>query len=438
MRFHPWLDLFSRLYPHIFAVAFCGWLLDAFVEVLLLGAFALLVWNYRNLYRLQEWLSKEKKFHPPNSYGLWGEVFNEVYRLQKRNRKRRKRLGEYLKRYKETTMAIPDAIVLLDKQGAIEWWNAQAESVFALKWPQDNGQRLINLIRTPKFVDYFKSYQYDKPIEIFSPLDQNRMLEVRIIPYARNQRLLLARDVSEAHRLQAMRRDFVANASHEMRTPLTVLRGYVETMQLSMEQFPTQWHGAITAMEQQTQRMTTLIEELLMLSKLEQSDHLSKEELVDVQRVLNFLVQDARVVSGDEGHDIQLFTESGLQLRGNETELRSAFSNLLTNAVRYTPEGGRIEVRWQTSAQGPQLSIKDTGPGIAEEHIPRLTERFYRVDEGRARQKGGTGLGLSIVKHVLVRHNAVLVIYSQLGKGSEFICQFPTSRQVFQPVNHES
>lgn len=428
IRRSPWAGFYFKLLLLLLVSAAVGGLSGYLLESLCLTLVAVFGWHLRNLYRLEFWLRQEQRFQPPQSQGLWGEIFGEVYRLQKRNRKRRKRLSDYLKRYKESTMAMPDGIVVLDAVGAIEWWNNRAAEFLGLQWPRDNGQRLLNLIRYPQLSQYLQDGEYSEPLEIRAPTQNRQILEVRITPYGQNQRLFMLRDVSELHRLQRMRKDFVANASHELRTPLTVLRGYLEMMAEDEQAIAPQWQPSLHSMLGQTLRMSQLIEELLTLSNLEETASTLKEAPIDVPRMLATLLSEAQALSGDEQHQIEQLIEPELWLQGNESEIRSAFSNLLTNAVRYTPAKGRICLCWHDSPVGPRFSVKDSGIGISADHLPRITERFYRVDEGRSRQKGGTGLGLSITKHVLLRHQAVLQIESTKGLGSEFSCQFPASR----------
>lgn len=428
IRRSPWAGFLLKLLLLAFIAALIGLISGHLGFCLSMALLAVFVWHLRNLYRLEVWLRHEQRFQPPQSQGLWGEVFGEVYRLQKRNRKRRKRLSDYLKRYKESTMAMPDGIVVLDAVGAIEWWNNKAAEFLGLQWPRDNGQRLLNLIRYPHLSQYMQAGDYSEPLEIRALNQARQILEVRITPYGQNQRLFMLRDVSELHRLQTMRKDFVANASHELRTPLTVLRGYLEMMAEDEQAIAAQWRPSLHSMLGQTLRMSQLIEELLTLSNLEETQGSGKEAAIDVPRLLTALTLEAQALSGDDQHLIEQVVEPELWLWGNESEIRSAFGNLLTNAVRYTPPKGRICLYWHNSPKGPRFTVKDSGIGISAEHLPRLTERFYRVDEGRTRQKGGTGLGLAIVKHVLLRHQAQLQIESSKGSGSEFCCQFPRER----------
>jgi len=295
--------------------------------------------------------------------------------------------------------------------------------LLGLSFKADRHKSLINILRDPRFVRFFKKEHYSEPLELASPLHPQMTLQYTITRFGDGDRLLVARDISQLKRLEQTRQLFVANASHELRTPLTVLRGYLETF--IDQDFPAGIKRALLQMNGQTQRMETLVKDLLLLSRLESSQHVSDEYPVNLPYLLKRIVRDANLLSGEKSHRIHLQLDSNLDILGQETELQSAFSNLVFNAVRYTPPESRVQITWSVDTKGGHLSVKDNGPGIESFHLPRLTERFYRVDEGRSSETGGTGLGLSIVKHVLARHGAKLEIKSKLGVGSEFICHFP-------------
>jgi two-component system phosphate regulon sensor histidine kinase PhoR len=364
----------------------------------------------------------------PDTGGLWGEVYHHIHHLQKRNRDRKKRLTNILSRFKESTAALPDGTVVLTDQWEIEWYNDAARSLLGLKHKKDIGQRIDNLIRDPRFVNYIAKNDFSDPIELVSPIDPQTHIMVRIIPYARNQQLMVVRDFTRLYRLEQMRRDFVANVSHELRTPLTVITGYLETMADSDDEALQNWRRSINQMNQQSRRMDNIVEDLLLLSRLDASDQVQIEEIVPVTNLLESIRQDAITLSGEHAHQIKLDADNELQLKGNKKELYSAFANLVFNAVRYTPDQSEIKILWYQNGKGAHLEIADNGPGIPPQHTPRLTERFYRVDAGRSRESGGTGLGLAIVKHVLVRHDGDLRINSRLGEGSTFTCNFPPER----------
>lgn len=391
-----------------------------------------LVIHLRNLYRLDRWLHG-KGGYLPDAAGIWGEVNYRLHRLQRRNRKRKKRLASMVARFRDSTAAMPDATVVLDGSGAIEWWNDAATRAFGLRYPQDAGQALTNLVRHPDFHPYLDGGDYSAPLQFRSPADDRIVLSVRVVPYGKNQRLVVARDVTRLQLLEQMRRDFIANVSHELRTPLTVISGYVEALLDGDDQCARQWGRSLQSMQQQASRMQQIVTDLLLLSRLETDSGHHGEQEVDVPALLEMIREDAGALSQGH-HTIELDAERGLWLRGDRGELRSAFSNLVYNAVRYTPDGGGITIRWQLREDSAHFEVQDTGIGIAAHHLPRLTERFYRVDVGRSREMGGTGLGLAIVKHVLARHESHLQIASEPGKGSVFSCDFAPSRTIRRPV----
>lgn len=331
-----------------------------------------------------------------------------------------------LDRFEQATSALPDATVVLSMHGEIEWFNDAAHEMLGLRWPFDAGQRIANLVRHPKFIEFMATADYSKTVEMPSPADSGILLAALVVPYG-EKRLLIARDVTRIQRLEQVRRDFIANVSHELRTPLTVVNGFLETLNDASGECPASWVRPLQLMQQQTLRMQNIVNDLLKLSRLETDQQSTVQTIIDVPGMSNMLVRDAYALSGERAHRIELETDQQLWLRGNHDELHSAFSNLIFNAVQYTPAGGEIRIRWFQDQQGAHWVISDTGDGIAPHDLPRLTERFYRVDAGRSRQRGGTGLGLAIVKHVLNRHAAQLHIESELGTGSVFSCDFPST-----------
>jgi len=358
----------------------------------------------------------------PDAGGVWGEIYYRVYRVHQRNRKRKKRLIQIISRFRESTAAMPDATVVLKASGDIEWINRAASRLLGLQTPQDIGKRIGFFIRHPKFQQYWEDKDFSKPVEIPSRTDENVFLSLTMVPYGKKQRLLIARDVTQLRKLEQIRRDFVANASHELRTPLTVIAGLVETLD-ERTVSETDHERAITLMSQQTMRMQKIIEDLMLLTQLE-TDRPLRYEPVAVANLVNNLVEEAKALSSNH-HRFHVDVDEKLWVVGDEKELCSAFMNLLSNAVRYTPENGNILVRWQRSRDDAMFEVGDSGIGIASQHLSRLTERFYRVDIGRSRGTGGTGLGLAIVKHVMDRYDGKLNINSELGKGSNFRCFFP-------------
>ncbi|CAD5106256.1 phosphate regulon sensor histidine kinase PhoR [Zestomonas carbonaria] len=401
-----------------------GWALAA-------GLGAYLGWTLWQLLRLQHWLKNHQPDEPPpHSYGLWGEVFDSIYHLQRRDQRARGRLQAVIDRIQESTAALKDAVIMLDADGNLEWWNRAAETLLGLKTPQDSGQPVTNLVRHPRFKEYFEQNNHADPLELPSPVNDRRRLQFHITHYGNGEHLMLVRDVTRVHQLEQMRKDFVANVSHELRTPLTVIAGYLETLLDNVDEVNPRWRRALEQMQQQGERMQTLLNDLLLLAKLEATDYPSDNQPVAVAELLQTIKADAQALSGARGHRIELDAAPGMRLKGSEAELRSAFSNLVFNAVKYTPDGGEIRIRWWGDEQGAHLAVQDSGIGIEARHIPRLTERFYRVDSSRASHTGGTGLGLAIVKHVLLRHRGRLDITSQLGQGSTFTCHFPVSQRV--------
>ncbi|MES2820170.1 MAG: phosphate regulon sensor histidine kinase PhoR [Pseudomonadota bacterium] len=399
-----------------------GWSL-AFGLALYLG------WTLHQLLRLQHWLQRPEEEAPPESHGLWGEVFDTLYLQQRRDRRARDRLQAVIDRAQESTAALKDALVMLDSDGNLEWWNLAAERLLGLKTPQDTGQSVTNLVRHPRFKDYFQQPNHHEPLELPSPVNERLRLQFQITRYGKQEHLMLVRDVTRVHQLEQMRKDFVANVSHELRTPLTVIAGYLETLLDHVEDVNPRWLRALQQMQQQGGRMQNLLNDLLLLAKLEATDYPSDNQPVAVDLLLQSIQSDAQALSGGR-HGLHLEADPQLRLKGSETELRSAFSNLVFNAVKYSPDAGDIRIRWWGDEHGAHLSVQDQGLGIEPKHLPRLTERFYRVDSSRASNTGGTGLGLAIVKHVLLRHRARLDIRSDPGQGSTFTCHFPGSQVV--------
>lgn len=422
---NPWSTEIQRLLTLLLLAGLVGLLLGHVGLLLFFVLAGYLTWHLRNLHRLYVWLHDGHSFHPPEASGIWGDVLNLIYRSQLRNRKRKKRLTSLIKRFQEATAAMPDATVILDSEGGIEWFNGAAQPLLGLQPGRDVGQRIANLIRSPEFHRFLAQGSPNEPMRITSPLDEGTMLSFRVVPYGQSQRLLIARDVSQQQRLEQMRRDFVANVSHELRTPLTVISGFLETLLDEPDEYPAHLTRSLGLMEQQGKRMSQIVEDLLLLSRLETDTNRPSRETVAVAAMLKMVEEGMAPMGAEKGLQLQFECDDKLWIYGAEKELYSAFNNLITNAVRYTPEGGQIIVRWYRDERGAHFEVEDTGAGIAPQHIPRLTERFYRVDVGRSRDAGGTGLGLAIVKHVINRHNGNLRISSAINRGSTFSCDFP-------------
>ncbi len=435
---NSWVTEIWSLAGILLVALFLGLVFGHLTLFLLITTFGYLVWTFYNLYHLRRWLSIGRKYHPPDSFGVWGDIFTEIFRLQRRNKKRQKRLVKLLGRFRESTEAMPDGVVVMQASGVIEWWNEAGERLLDLKYPQDVGQRLTNLIRNPEFLAFMAHNNKNEVLNFVAPADKNRIIAVQLTPYGMDQSLLIVRDVTLLQRVEQIRRDFVANISHELRTPLTVMSGFLETLSGDDTITDKNLKRSLELMKQQSKRMHRLVEDLMLLSKLENEQRPIKHEVVAIPQLLATLKEEAEIISGDRHHKITLDIDSDLYLYGDGKELDSAFSNLVINAVNYTPEGGDIIIRWYQDEEGAHLAVCDTGIGIPPHHLSRITERFYRVDVARSRETGGSGLGLAIVKHALSRHEASLRIDSEVGRGSTFICDFPPDAIVHKSDSREA
>ena len=392
------------------------------------GVLLLLLHHVRHLDLLIDWLKRPTPGQVPDGRGVWDFVFALLHRFERVQTRQRQQIAHTLSRFRQAGRAHPDGMVILDADHRIEWCNDTAEAHFDLNAETDSGQPVTNLVRQPDFVAYVEGGNYAQPVELRAPRGADVILSVQIIPYGDAQKLLLSRDITRLEKLETMRRDFVANVSHELRTPLTVLSGFLETLK-ELQLDPQRSRDYLNLMTEQSTRMQHIVDDLLTLSTLESAPGPSLDERVRVAPLLERLRAEAEVLSGGK-HKVILDAEPGFDLLGAENEIASAFGNLMSNAIRYTPAGGAVRLTWRASAREAEFSVQDTGIGIAPEHIPRLTERFYRVDRGRSRETGGTGLGLAIVKHILNRHQATLDITSEPGKGSRFAARFSARRVV--------
>ncbi|MCD6009540.1 MAG: phosphate regulon sensor histidine kinase PhoR [Pseudomonadota bacterium] len=427
-----WTNELWRLGYLVGGLGLLGWVLGEPGWGLAVGLGLFVFIHLRHLRELYVWLTYHPGREPPVGSGVWGDLFDRLYKYQKSQRLTQQRLRDVIRRVQESSEAMRDSVVMLDSRGDLEWWNSAAERMLGLQTRHDRGQHITNLLRAPRFVDYFNARDYREPLTLPSPLRDDLILQFQITLYGDDERLVMARDITRLHRLEQMRRDFVANVSHELRTPLTVLSGYLETYaalteDMPDEQLPPRWQRGLDQMQEQTTRMQNLVDDLLLLSRLETDHRLEQESRVDVAALLEQVAADTRALS-EAGHVVRVDIDTHRGLAGIEQELRSALSNLAFNAVRYTPPESTITLRWRPWRDGAALEVEDDGEGIDPVHIPRLTERFYRVDQGRSKATGGTGLGLAIVKHVLLRHDAQLEIVSQPGKGALFRCAFPAAR----------
>ncbi|MGM0542082.1 MAG: phosphate regulon sensor histidine kinase PhoR [Pseudomonadota bacterium] len=403
-------------------VLFIAWLTNAWIVCFVLYLFAYMGRQLWSMRKFEKWMSGGVATFPPAS-GFWSEL---SYLVSKKQRALEKHADLYLyksEQFKAASMQIPDAIVSMDQDNYIEWFNRPSQSILGLR-RQDIGRKVEGIIRQPEFIDYLKRADYKKALILNSLQGKQRTFDIKIIPYFESHKLLVARDITELYQLAQIRRDFIANASHELRTPLTVLKGYLELMQDMPGEHLLLWKTPLEHMENQSNRMQLIIEDLLTLSSMEADSITSEAGIVDVPEILQNISVEARQL-GSDAHHIVFEITPGLKLQGYTEPLKSVFMNLVANAVRYSPEGGNITIRWYLDKKGAHYEVKDQGLGIAAEHIPRLTERFYRVDKDRSRVTGGTGLGLAIVKHVLEKHNATLSVESVIGKGSVFRCNFP-------------
>jgi len=404
-----------------------GLLLDRVWLCLAIALTLLLAWQVANLVRFERWLRRRSERAPPDMSGLWGEVVAITSRIYRRKVYHKRRVLLLLREFRRMTSAMPDGAILLGPSHEILWFNRAAGRSLGLRRKIDYGIRIDNLIRHPDFVEYLESAGRGLPPRIHLPKAGDRWFLFRLVTTnTTGQQLLIVRDVTSEARLESIRKDFVANASHELRSPLTVIAGYLDTL-ADDPVVGDEWAAPVAEMRRQSDRMRGIVQDLLELSRLEATGGEAEHVEVDVAGMLALIRKD--VLARPQGAPaVELQLNSSAVLLGSEIELHSIFANLVSNAVKYTPTDGRIVVRWWTDPKGGHVSVADTGIGIAAEHLPRLTERFYRVDAGRSRALGGSGLGLAIVKHALQRHGGRLEVQSTEGKGSTFTCHFPATR----------
>ncbi len=405
-------------------------------QVALLVFAAGLVWrllhHLRQLAALMRWLEAPAERPMPDGAGLWVDAFSSLHQMMRLQRRQRVEHLNALQQMEQATAALPEGVVILDAADRIEWCNPLAETHFGLNNTSDIGQQITYLARQPEFVEYLAAQDARLPLILRGTRQDDITLSIKLVAYGEGKRLLISRDITQFERLENMRRDFVANVSHELRTPLTVVNGFVETLQDMPSRDSEMAQRALQLMSEQTRRMAHLVDDLLTLSRLESEQNPLQEEEVAMCALLEEVAHEGRLLSNGK-HDLDLQLDCAVGLRGSRSELRSACANLVSNAIRYTPEGGRIVVDWKLRDGQAVFAVQDSGIGIAPHHIARLTERFYRVDRSRSRESGGTGLGLAIVKHVAMRHQARLEISSEEGHGSTFALHFPASRVILQP-----
>lgn len=386
------------------------------------------------LHKLHRWYKKPSLSNLPNGTGIWEDIFADIYHQQRKHNRSQAQISSALDRFRHAASALPDGVVLLNGEDKIEWCNPPAENQLGLELSKDTGQPITYLVRHTDFLKYLQDQDYSEPIKLRSWRNPEITLEVQLVPFGGKQKLLICRDITQIEKLEIMRRDFIANVSHELRTPLTVVGGFLETLMDMDGAIPESTRSYFSMMSEQTGRMRHLIEDLLTLSQLESGATVTQDTDIDMKSLLNMLMNEAQSLSGGK-HKISLEADTDMSLSGAVEELHSALGNLVSNAIRYTPVGGEIKMLWRVRGQEAVFSVKDSGIGIEQKHIDRLTERFYRVDRSRSRETGGTGLGLSIVKHILTRHQARLEIESVLDKGSTFSVVFPRSRLVIKQPN---
>ena len=404
---------------------------SATVALLFMVAVLLIAMAYRGrqLFKLWKWLGNASVETVPEAGGIWDEVFSQLYKMVKQHNQTKLELAAELHHIEQATAALPEGVAILNEANRIEWCNPLAQQHFDLDAARDSMQDITYLVRQPEFVKYLQESNFSEPLVMRPARHDDLVLSIKLVPYGGNKRLLISRDITRLERVEAMRRDFVANVSHELRTPLTVVNGFVENLQDMPDLSQESARRALQLMAEQTRRMENLVADLLTLSNLENTQSPLLEEVVDMAALLNEIYQEGQLLNGGS-HSLQLDMSSNANLLGNREELRSAFGNLLSNAIRYSPKGGAILLRWAERDEQPVFSVQDSGIGISPQHIPRLTERFYRVDRSRSRETGGTGLGLAIVKHIAIRHQAKIEVLSKEGKGSTFMLVFPAGRRV--------
>ena len=410
-----------------------GWAL----AVLAIGAIAVIGFHLYHLELLSEWASGPLDGPVPVGRGSWAPTFGAIYRQVRTRAAYQRDLRHLIARFQQAAEAIPDGIVVLDKNNRIEWANARALAQLGLDLAHDTGAPIVNLVRQPEFLRYLESGDYGNPIVVASGRDSRITLSLQLVPFSLDKKMLMSRDVTQLEALARMRRDFIANVSHELKTPLTVISGFVETMQ-DMELDSRQRARFLQLMLEQASNMQRLVADLLTLSALESEHNMVAEERFAIVPLMLEVSSEAKALSKGQ-HEVSLAIGDAATVLGSREELSSAFGNLVSNAIRYTPSNGRIAIAWRVDPDGTGVfSVSDSGIGVAAEHLPRLTERFYRVDRSRSRATGGTGLGLAIVKHVLLRHQAELEIDSEIGRGSTFAVRLPARRVERAPETGDS
>ena len=420
------------------------WLISGAFVALLVFSISLLIYLSSHilwLHQLHHWFKKPTLNTIPEGSGVWEDIFAALLQYERNNIFNQTQLNSALERFRLATSAMPDGLVILSASNAIEWCTPHAEAQLGLMLETDKNIPIVNLIRDSHFIAYLYSEAYEEPYKLKSWRNPDVTLEIQLIPFANQQKLLISRDMTQLEKVDAMRRDFIANVSHELRTPLTVVGGFLETLSDMEGAVPAALKTYFAMMEDQTSRMRRIIEDLLTLSSIESNVEAPDNKEIEMAKLLKIVQNDAVGLGqalSKAKHKIYLDADPTLNLNGSQDELQSAFGNLVSNAVRYTSKGGEIFITWNLINEQPVFTVRDTGIGIEQQHIDRLTERFYRVDRGRSRETGGTGLGLSIVKHILIRHQAKLEISSEIGVGSTFCIVFPKARIIHKKVTMQA
>lgn len=417
-----WWKVLRHILYFLFAAGGIGWLLGhSYLALALACAMVLGFWLHQ-LWRVQQWVSKPDS-EPPEARGIWGDITDAIYHLQRRGREEREELESAVSFLTASLGAMKDAVIMVTDTGSIQWSNTSATRLLGLQYPRDEGQALLNLIRLPEFHHYFDAPEHPRPLTMPAPVDPDQVLQVTISEFGEGNRLVFARDVTAVSKLEKVRQDFVANVSHELRTPLTVISGYLATLSESVDGLDPRLEKPIAQMQQQSRRMESMLQDLLLLARIEHSQEFEEDEQVDVASLVGEVAEEFR-----QAHPERIITSTvdcQLKVSGRRKELHSAVANLVSNALKYSDENGPVAIRWEHFEGGGQLSVQDQGIGIDPIHHERLTERFYRVDKSRSTETGGTGLGLAIVKHVIAGMRAELRIDSAVGRGTTFTIVFP-------------
>jgi len=444
-KLHNWQSEIQKQLLIFVLVCAIGFLVGQLLwaVVLLLGFYC--ARTYQQLYRLNKWLAQDpdtRPTEPPESVGLWGNIYDGIYQMQKQEQLSKGHLQNIINKAQESSAVLEMAVVMINSSDSLEWWNRAAEKLLGFRFPQDQKQSVTNLVRDPKFAEYYNSQNYNETLKLAAPGDNRKILEFQIALFGEQERLMIVRDITQLERLSSMRKDFVANVSHELGTPITVIKGYLEAILDNSDSLDKRWHKPIEQMRQQSMRMENMVRDLLMLSSLETKTMPKNRKAVDVKSLISEIESDTRQMFTDKSHSFVKQCDDNAIIMGKRNELYSAISNLVVNAAKYTPANGTIELKTYRDTDNYYIEVKDNGIGIEAHHLPRLTERFYRVDGSRASDSGGTGLGLAIAKHILLRHDGELLIESEYGKGSRFICAISLERvrpvETIEPDNEEA